>query len=79
MTADLLTKPLPRTKVNHFAYSGSDQSIPVGQSRAPVRSWWNPLLDGKPASIVFVCVHEHRVYDSIGKLIIFYRFRSTSL
>jgi len=25
-----------------IAYWGSDQSIPAGQSRAPVRSWWNP-------------------------------------
>lgn len=24
------------------SYSGSDQSIPAGQSKAPVRSWWNP-------------------------------------
>ena len=37
------------------------------------------MLDGKPASIVFVCVRERRVYDSIGEFIIFYRFRSTSL
>ena len=66
------------TKKDYFMHSPWSK---VERFQAPSSSTPNLLkvqliqmLDGKPASIVFVCVRERCVYDSIGKLIIFYRF-----